>query len=295
MNAGGEAARKCFHLFPVRELVVTARVSGCTLLSCDPFHDEANEEAVLAIRETPGDGLDDCRRPPARCGERACEMQCGFHFGMVLRRCAEADGERGHAVQCGRFVRTNLSAVFWCRPAWSDALTSVPARAANRCLQRTPATSIARLSKPGRAGARRSGSRPAWQDRDLAGDWRMSGSHADPRGQFACLEPASVSRRSARTSASRRLDRGAKSPARRARNHVGDHHARLMFPVRRSARPSRSAGVAQLVEQLIRNQQVTRSSRVAGSKFPRIILRTRADRSSATPSAGNTWVTRRRV
>ena len=31
----------------------------------------------------------------------------------------------------------------------------------------------------------------------------------------------------------------------------------------------RQAGVAQLVEQLIRNQQVTRSSRVAGSKFPR--------------------------
>jgi hypothetical protein len=28
------------------------------------------------------------------------------------------------------------------------------------------------------------------------------------------------------------------------------------------------AGVAQLVEQLIRNQQVTRSSRVAGSKNP---------------------------
>ena len=31
----------------------------------------------------------------------------------------------------------------------------------------------------------------------------------------------------------------------------------------------RLAGVAQLVEQLIRNQQVTRSSRVAGSKFLR--------------------------
>ena len=33
-------------------------------------------------------------------------------------------------------------------------------------------------------------------------------------------------------------------------------------------RPRASAGVAQLVEQLIRNQQVTRSSRVAGSKIP---------------------------
>ena len=32
---------------------------------------------------------------------------------------------------------------------------------------------------------------------------------------------------------------------------------------------SRQAGVAQLVEQLIRNQQVTRSSRVAGSSFAR--------------------------
>ena len=35
--------------------------------------------------------------------------------------------------------------------------------------------------------------------------------------------------------------------------------ARLIIP--------RLAGVAQLVEQLIRNQQVTRSSRVAGSSF----------------------------
>jgi hypothetical protein len=33
------------------------------------------------------------------------------------------------------------------------------------------------------------------------------------------------------------------------------------------------AGVAQLVEQLIRNQQVTRSSRVAGSSFPKKIER----------------------
>jgi hypothetical protein len=33
------------------------------------------------------------------------------------------------------------------------------------------------------------------------------------------------------------------------------------------------AGVAQLVEQLIRNQQVTRSSRVAGSRFQKKIAR----------------------
>ena len=36
----------------------------------------------------------------------------------------------------------------------------------------------------------------------------------------------------------------------------------------RTAVAPRQADVAQLVEQLIRNQQVTRSSRVVGSNFP---------------------------
>ena len=40
---------------------------------------------------------------------------------------------------------------------------------------------------------------------------------------------------------------------------VRDRRVRMLVP--------RRAGVAQLVEQLIRNQQVTRSSRVAGSNF----------------------------
>ena len=42
-----------------------------------------------------------------------------------------------------------------------------------------------------------------------------------------------------------------------------------VFSVRYPWRVVPAAGVAQLVEQLIRNQQVTRSSRVAGSKFLR--------------------------
>jgi hypothetical protein len=41
---------------------------------------------------------------------------------------------------------------------------------------------------------------------------------------------------------------------------------------RHRAAPPASAGVAQLVEQLIRNQQVTRSSRVAGSSFTKLAI-----------------------
>src|SRR5437763_5448929 len=55
---------------------------------------------------------------------------------------------------------------------------------------------------------------------------------------------------------------------------------------------SRLAGVAQLVEQLIRNQQVTRSSRVAGSKFPND-LAICASIVGLDPAARNYFVTTR--
>src|SRR5436190_21405243 len=54
----------------------------------------------------------------------------------------------------------------------------------------------------------------------------------------------------------------------------------------------RLAGVAQLVEQLIRNQQVTRSSRVAGSKFPND-LAICASIVGLDPAARNYFVTTR--
>ena len=55
--------------------------------------------------------------------------------------------------------------------------------------------------------------------------------------------------------------------------------------------PRLRAGVAQLVEQLIRNQQVVRSIRIAGSKFLNNSL-IEASILLASPSLGNTWVTR---
>ena len=54
------------------------------------------------------------------------------------------------------------------------------------------------------------------------------------------------------------------------------------------------AGVAQLVEQLIRNQQVTRSSRVAGSNSPSKTSDLRAIPAIKFP-LGNTWVTAERA
>ena len=76
--------RQLFHLHPVGQLVVPARIGGPALLLGDLPDDETDQEVVLQVRETASNRCDDDRPPAAGLGECPSESRSFVDFLLVL-------------------------------------------------------------------------------------------------------------------------------------------------------------------------------------------------------------------
>ena len=118
----------------------------------------------------------------------------------------------------------------------------------------TPAPgTVDRLDAPADFPLEERGGRTGARRRSRCSDAARRAGRGDAQGEQRAVG------RPARSGPARGVDAAAIGPVR-----IRDCRGRMFVP--------RLAGVAQLVEQLIRNQQVTRSSRVAGSTIPSTIM-----------------------